>query len=221
MNGHERDQQSEDDHKTRRPRLLALCLLIPLALLTLSVLLASQSALGSTNLLSNGGFESGTSDWQPSHTLGITFTTSTVHVHSGQWAASLIRIDTGGEIWIRQDISVVPSATYTLTGWVYMDDANFAQACLRISWRATEELDSVQTCLYGQNDFYRPITLGPVIPPSDTVTARIMAVGDINEASPSNPVYFDDLSFTSNIPPTPTPMAFYVPLVVKNYASGP
>jgi hypothetical protein len=118
-------------------------------------------------------------------------------------------------------VSVVPSATYTLTGWVYMDDANFAQACLRIRWRDTEGLDSVQTCLDGQNDYYRPITLGSVIPPSDTVTARIMAVGDISEPNPPSPVYFDDLSFTSNIPPTPTPMAFYVPLVVKNYPSGP
>lgn len=221
MNGHERDQQSEDDHETRKRRLLALCLLIPLALLTLSVLLASQSALGSTNLLSNGGFESGTSNWQPSYEYGITFTTSISPVHSGQWAASLISTDPSGEIWIRQDVSVVPSATYTLTGWVYMDDANFAQACLRIRWRGTEWLDSVQTCLYGQNDFYRPITLGSVIPPSDTVTARIMAVAEIGPTGPQEPVYFDDLSFTSDIPPTPTPIAFYVPLVVKNYASGP
>lgn len=219
MNGHERDQQSEDDHKTRRPRLLALCLLIPLTLLTLSVLLASQSALGSTNLLSNGGFESGTSDWQPSY--GISFTTSISPVRSGQWAASLIMTHTTGEISIRQDVSVVPSATYTLTGWVYMDDSYFTNACLRISWRDTEELDSVQTCLDGQNDFYRPITLGSVIPPSDTVTARIMAVAEIGTTGPQEPVYFDDLSFTSDIPPTPTPIAFYVPLVVRNYPSGP
>jgi len=220
MNGHERDQQSEDDHNTRRPRLLALCLLIPLALLTLSVLLASQSALGSTNLLSNGGFESGTRGWQ-SFPPAATFITVTEPVTSGTWAASLNKGGTIGEICIFQDVEVQAEATYTLTGWVYMDDANFAQACLRISWRGTEELDSVQTCLYGRNDFYRPITLESVIPPSDTVTARIMAVGDISEPNPSNPVYFDDLSFTSNIPPTPTPIAFYVPLVVKNHPSGP
>ena len=219
MDRHEQDRQSEDGHAAGKPHLLALCLLSLTALLALSVLLASYSALGSTNLLSNPGFENGTSNWQPS--FDITFTTSTQHVHSGEFAASLYKSGTIGEIWIRQDVSVVPSAAYTLTGWVYNDDAKYDQVCLRIRWRASDWLGAVQDCLEGDYDFYRAITLPSVIAPPDAVTARIMAVADISTASPQEPVYFDDLSFTSNIPPTPTPMAFYVPLVVKSYPSAP
>lgn len=219
MDRHEQDQQSEGGHGAGKPHLLALCLLSLTALLALSVLLASYSALGSTNLLSNPGFENGTSHWYPSY--GITFTTSTLHVHSGQWAASLIKTDTGGEIRIFQDVSVVAGAAYTLTGWIYDDDAKYDQVCLRIRWRASDWLGAVQDCLEGEYDFYRPITLSSVIAPPDAVTARIMAVADISTVSPQEPVYFDDLSFTSNIPPTPTPMAFYLPLVVKSYPSAP
>lgn len=219
MDRHEQDRQSEDGHGAGKPHLLALCLLSLLALLTLSLVLAASTALESANLLTNGGFEDGTEGWTASSVA--TFVTVTDPVSSGNWAASLYKSGTIGEIWIRQDVSVLPSAAYTLTGWIYDDDAKYDQVCLRIRWRASDWLGAVQDCLEGDYDFYRAITLPSVIAPPDAVTARIMAVADISTASPQEPVYFDDLSFTSNIPPTPTPMAFYVPLVVKSYPSAP
>ena len=226
MDGHAQGHQSEEGHMPRKFHLLALCLLCLTGFLTLSVLLASQGALGSTNLLENPGFESGTADWYPSS--DITFTTSTLHVHSGQWAAALNKGGTTWQIWIWQDVSVVPSAAYTVTGWVYENDPNFDKACLRITWRGSTWLDSVEDCLDGDYDFYRPITLASVIAPPDAVTARIKAVAYIGAADPSIPVYFDDLSLTSSVPPTPTPTTapaptgtpFYVPMVVKNYPGG-
>jgi hypothetical protein len=220
MDGHAQGCQSEEDHMPRKVHLLALCLLCLTCFLTLSVLLASQGALGSTNLLENPGFESGTADWYPSS--GITFTTSTLHVHSGQWAASLSKTVTSGQIWIRQDVSVVPSATYTVTVWVYENDPNFDKSCLRIAWPGSTWVGSVEACLDGDYGFYRPITLASVIAPTDAATARIWAVAYIGEAVPSIPVYFDDLSLMSSVPPTPTPMGtpFYVPMVVKNYPGG-
>jgi hypothetical protein len=220
MDGHAQGHQSEEDHMPRKVHLLALCLLCLTGFLTLSVLLASQGALGSTNPLQNPGFESGTADWYPSP--DITFITSTLHVHSGQWAASLNKTVTSGQIWIWQDVSVVPSATYTVTGWVYEDDPNFDKSCLRIAWPGSTWVGSVEACLDGDYGSYRPITLASVIAPPDAATARIWAVAYIGEAVPSIPVYFDDLSLTSSVPPTPTPMGtpFYVPMVVKNYPGG-
>lgn len=220
MNGHERDQPSGDGHKTRKPQLVAISLLVPLALLTLSALLASQSALGSTNLLSNEGFEDGTTDWVNSpHT---TFITVTEPVTQGAWAASLNESGAVEEIYIFQDVDVEAGATYTLTGWVYMNDDKFNEACLRIRWRGSVWIDRVQTCLEGKYGSYRPITVGSIIAPTDAMTARIMALASIRDA-PDEPVYFDDLTFTSNIEPTPTPTPmgtpYYVPLVVKSYGS--
>jgi hypothetical protein len=220
MDGHAQGHQSEEGHMPRKSHLLALCLLCLTGFLTLSVLLASQGALGSTNLLQNPGFESGTADWYP--LTGITFTTSTLHVHSGQWAAELNKSGTMGEIWIWQNVSVVPSAAYTVTGWVYEDDPKFDKSCLRITWPGSTSSDSVEACLGGDYGDYRPITLASVIAPTDAVTARIWVVADIGEPNPSIPVYFDDLSLTSSVLPTPTPVGtpFYVPMVVKNYPGG-
>jgi len=216
MDGHEQDRQSEDGHAAGKPHLLSLCLLSLTALLALSVLLASYSALGSTNLLSNAGFENGTSNWQPS--FDITFTTSTQHVHSGEFAASLNKSGPIGEIYIFQDVDVVAGAAITLTGWVYKNELMFDRACLRIAWPGSQSPD-VESCLEANDDLYRAITVTSATAPTDT--ARIMAVANISTRDPQEPVYFDDLSVTSNIPPTPTPMAFYVPLVVKSYPSAP
>lgn len=217
MDHDERPHESGDGHGTRRPQLLALSVLFPVALLALSLLISSGNALGSTNVLKNGGFEDGTSYWYPSY--GITFTTSTLHVRSGDGAASLVRDDTIGEIWILQDMSVVPGATYTLTGWVYQNEPNVDQACLRIRWRGSDWLDTEQWCAPGQADYYRPFTSEPVMAPPDAITARVLALADIGESGMQEPVYFDDLSFTSSLDPTPAPAGtpFHVPLVLKHY----
>jgi hypothetical protein len=130
------------------------------------------------------------------------------------WAASLSRSDIPGPIWIHQDVTVFAGETYTLTGWVYKDEPKFDRVCLRIRWRESEKLDE-EDCVDVNDDEYRAITVGPTVAPADagdTLTARIMAAADISEANPSNPVYFDDLSFTSSLELMP----FYLPLVVKN-----
>lgn len=221
MDGHAQGHQSEEGRTPRRIPLLALCLLCLTTLLVLSVLLSTHRALAAANLIANPGFEDGIGNWQP--LLGITFTTSTQHVRSGDWAAALSKSGTTGLIWIFQDVSVVAGATYTLTGWVYQNDPKFDQACLRIRWRGSDWLNTQQWCVASPADYFRPITSEAVIAPVGAITARVMAVADISEANPSIPVYFDDLCFTSSLDPPPTPMGtpFYVPMVVKNYATGP
>jgi len=204
----------EDGHAARRALLLGLTLLFPLALLLLSLLLASQSALGSGGLLTNGGFEDGTTDWNQSPNVTFAITD---FARSGNWAASLNRTDgVPGEIWIYQDVDLDAGTTYTLTGWAYNYEPSFNQVCLRINWLDSSSPD-VQSCLDGLAADYRPITVGPTLAPPDTVTARIMARANVANSKPANPVCFDDLSFTSNIPPTPTPIPYYVPLVLKDY----
>jgi len=217
MNEHEQDQQSKDGYAMRRPLLLGLSLLFPFSLLMLSVLLASQSALGSAELLTNGDFEDGTAPWIPSH--DDIFVTVTEPVHSGEGAASLHSNDVTGEIAIHQNVEVVAGLPYTLTGWAYKNEPSFGQVCLRVRWLAPSSSPSVQQCLDGNAATYRRITV-PITAPTDAVTAKIVAIANILEASPEQPVYFDDLSLTSGLSPTPTPIVVCVPLVLKNYSSG-
>jgi hypothetical protein len=216
MNGHEQGQQSRAGCAARRPLLLGFSLLFPLVLLVFSLILAYRGALGSTNLLTNGGFEDGTTGWMKFPGDAI-FVSVTHPVHGGDWAASLNREGLPGEIRIYQNVDVVAGAIYTLTGCAYNSESSFNEVCLRIKWLYTGYPDEVSSCLDGVAADYRPITVSSATAPPDATTARIMAVADILSPNPPNPVYFDDLSFTSNMPPTPTPISVYVPLVFKGY----
>jgi hypothetical protein len=178
---------------------LALALVSSLSLVMLSLSSASYAALGPSDLLTNGDFEAGTSSWSASY--AATFYTVTSPVQSGSSAAALNRSETTGEIRIYQDVSVVPGATYTLTGQIYKDESFFEYALLRIEWWNSQWPDLNSNKIFDDNPFYRAVTVGPTIAPPDASTARISAVAKIRTAGPENPMYFDDLSLTSNLVP--------------------
>ena len=212
MDDHGAGQQSGGGGRSKRCRFLTLAVVLGLAPVALSFFLTLKTALGyDQNLLQNGGFEQGTSGWGVSY--GATFTTVTNPVSSGNWAASLDRHDTTGWIWIYQDVAVVPDATYTLTGWIYNNENEdrFDEACLSIEWVASGSPD-LQECLSGNNTFYRPLTVSIEAAPSYATRARIEARAYIRTANPANPIYFDELSLTSNM----MPVAF-IPLCLKTY----
>jgi hypothetical protein len=219
VNGHAQHPPPNVVRAARRPLLAGLSLLAPLFLLALSYLLAAQSTLGSEELLSNEGFENGTLGWQR-FPLDITFVTVTVPVHTGEWAGSLDRDIDSSEIYVYQNVSVAPSQVCTLTGSAYSYQSRFAQVCLRIDWRFSSWPDE-EYCLDGDHEAYRPITLALRTAPSDTTSARIMALAKTGTAGPGNAVYFDDLSFTCSSGPTATmPISIYIPLVLKECAGA-
>ena len=210
MDDHGAGQQSGGGGRSKRCRFLTLAVVLGLAPVAVSFFLTLKTALGwDQNLLQNGGFEQGTSGWTASY--GATFITVTQPVTSGNWAASLDRTDTTGEIWIYQDVVVVPGATYTLTGWIYQNEPGFDEACLRIEWVESGSPD-LQECLPGNNDFYRPITVGPTDAPHDATQARISAAANVGYTQHSYPVFFDELRLTSNMMPIG-----FMPLSLKNY----
>ena len=217
MDEHVQHQRRHDGYVATRTLLLGLTLVLPLSFLTLSFLLTSRETIGSAELLANQGFEDGTAGWKP-RPLDMTFITVTEPVHSGEWAAALDRSGPTSEIYIFQDVSVVPERAYTHTAEVYKYQARFAEACLRIKWLYSTSPE-VEVCVEVDYDGYRPITIALAIAPTDAITARVMAVGKMWTGEEGNPIYFDDLSFTSDPspPPTPTPIPVYVPLVLKNH----
>lgn len=209
MDDHGAGQQSGGGGRSKRCLVLTLAVVFGLAPVAVSFFLTLETALGYDNLLGNGGFEEGTSGWTASY--GATFITVTEPVSSGNWAAALKRSDTTGWIWIYQDVVVVPGATYTLTGWIYNNEPRFDEACLRIEWVGSGSPD-VQKCLFGNNAFYRAITVGPVAAPSDATRTIIKARANILTSPPTNPIYFDELRLTSNMMPIG-----FIPLCLKNY----
>jgi hypothetical protein len=87
------------------------------ALLICGLALTAGPASAATNLLTNPGFETGTlSGWTCSATDGVT----TSPVHSGSYA--LAGAASGSDdAQCSQSVSVQPSSSYTLTGWVQGD----------------------------------------------------------------------------------------------------
>jgi hypothetical protein len=209
MEGHEADRQNDGGHRCRKIRLLALVLASALGSAVVSLVLSVTSALGHAGYPRNGGFEAGTSYWNVSH--GATCITVTEPVSSGTWAASLTKSDTTGEVSIYQDVPIFPGATYTLTGWVFKDEFDFCCACLRLEWRPSTAPPS-QDCLTDDNDFYRPLTVGPVAAPAGATKVRIRAVGEIATADPQSPIYFDEIKLTCSLTPR-----MYSPLLLKSY----
>jgi hypothetical protein len=205
MDDHEAHPRGNGGHRCGKIRLLALVLASALVSLTLSF----TSALGHEGYPLNGGFEDGTSHWNVS--FGATFITVTEPVSSGSWAASLTMSGTTGEISIYQDVPIFAEATYTLTGWVYKDEVDYLRACLRLEWLPSTAL-AIEECLEDDKDFYRPLTVGPVAVPAGATKVRIRAVGDIGEANPASPVYFDELRLKCSLTPR-----VYSPLSLKNY----
>jgi hypothetical protein len=195
---------------SKKPLVLALALASSLSLLMLSLVSASNTALGQGNLLANGDFEAGTSGWNVPY--AATAVTVTTPVQSGNWAAALNRSDAGFEISIYQDVMVIPGATYTLTGWIYKDEDAFKRACLRIDWRDPQWPPLDSDWVTDDHGYYRPITVGPVTPPPDASKARISAVAEIRTSPPTSPIFFDDLRLTSNMMPNG-----FFPLSLKNY----
>ncbi len=209
MDDHEGGQQGGGGQRPGRRLVLSLVLVLGVAPVALSLLLTLKTAYGYGGLLGNGGFEDGTSGWHNSY--ASTFVTVTAPVWSGNWAASLTRYDTAGEIDIHQDVRVFAGASYTLTGWIYENEEAISRVCLRIEWHDSG-WPPVEDCLSGNANYYRPITVALVTAPPDASTARIMAVAELRDAAPSNPAYFDDLCLTSNMMPRG-----HFPLTLKNY----
>jgi hypothetical protein len=209
MDDHEAGRQDDGGHRFGKVRLLALVLASALGSTVVSLALSFTSALGHAGYPLNGGFEDGISYWNVSY--GATFITVTTPVSSGNWAASLTRQDIASEVSIYQDVDVHAGATYTLTGWAYLNEPAFDYVCLRIQWPGSTELDE-EDCVYDLNDYYRPLTVGPTIAPLDATAARIKAVAGIRTANPPNPVYFDEISLTCSLTPR-----LYSPLLLKSY----
>jgi hypothetical protein len=207
MDDHGAGQQSGGGGRSKRCLVLTLAVVFGLAPVAVSFFLTLETALGYDNLLGNGGFEEGTSGWTASY--GATFITVTNPVSSGNWAAAIS--GTTGLIWIDQDVAVVPGATYTLTGLIHKYEQKFREACLRIEWVASGSPD-LQECFSDDISFYRPITVGPVAAPSNVTRAKIRATAEIRTPNPPSPVYFDDLSLTSNMMPIG-----FLPLSLKSY----
>ena len=155
---------------------------------------------GGSELLPNGGFEAVAAPWAISDgQLDVVESP----VHGGATAGRI----TGTFVVFHeayQFIDVQPGASYTFSGWAYLDDAAAAQVFLRIYWYTSEggfisQEQSVSITIHKAE--YQSISTAGLTAPDGAVRARVGIW-----VQPNGPfsVYVDDFSLDGP-PPTPTP----------------
>ena len=161
-------------------------------------------------LVTNGGFESGSSGWTA--TYGDLATVASP-VHSGA-AAGQLAGSTLQPHEAYQWLDVAGGATYQLSGWVLLDDPAVDRIFLRIRWvdgSGSPLSDDTSAWLTSNAPAYQNLSMGALLSPGQARSARVGVV--VQPALPQAfSVYLDDFTFSGPAPPSPTPTVAPTPL---------
>ena len=193
--------------KTLRLTLQTLFLVSFIAFLALGGYFGREgTVLAQTNLLSNPGFESETTDWTKypgTATIGADGT----NPRSGSYAGYITKTnDSIGAVDMYQDVSISEAGSgiyYTLKGYVLYpssQSSNFNNVRLRIQWydsSSSEIGDPVEGSNASTNDSYQQLSIIGEEAPSGAVTARVMLHVNlrVGQTDLTNLVLWDDLLF--------------------------
>lgn len=182
--------------------------------------LPTPSARGGEVLL-NGGFEEGTGGlplyWQA---LNLELTWSQSPVHGGIRSAGLSSAVMGTG-YAYQAVPVEAGASYTLTGYVQVEDAGPGSTYLRLTWHSLPggfgaELGRVDSSMQmGPVSQFVLLSTGEVPAPLGAQSAKVRLVIHSLEDTPFR-AFYDDISLWREEPPpsntpTPTPTATPIP----------
>jgi hypothetical protein len=164
------------------------------------------SIVDAAQLLSNGGFESGTTDWS---TYGATLSTVSNPVRSGAQAAAVSHTNTALRGIVQTVTGITGGDTYYLIGYAYRNDSNIDRVLLRIAWYESTDASGSQLSYNDSNELttdstsWQSMSSGELTAPGTARSAEVRAYFDV-KVSTSATVYFDDLSLTD----TPTSITF-------------
>ena len=177
------------------------------ALGVIAALLAFQPSVTSgTELLLNGGFESGTGAW--GHTDGV-LDTAGAPVYSGATAGRLQGVSLQiHEVY--QSFDVQGGAAYRFSGWLYLGDEAVARAFLKARWfdsSGNEIYNEQSPPLTIRKPEYQAISTGVMTAPALAVRARF---GILVEPNAPFIAYLDNFSLDGPVY-TPGPTAAPTP----------
>lgn len=174
------------------------------------------SSIYADNLLLNSSFEDVVSGAPNNWTKNVstaTLGTSTT-IKTGTSSASINKTNsTTGTIYLYQDVDVEVGSYYSVSGWAVKNDSKFSYVILRISWRdSSQELSKTDSSqLTSDSTSFQELKINSVQAPSGAIKARIELLTNISSPNPTNPILFDDISFSQVSAPeqpasTPTPI---------------
>ena len=169
------------------------CLVMPAASAALAL---ATGGPGGDNLLSNGGFESGSASWL---VLDGSLSPVEAPVYEGSRAA---RIATVGASAGRatQAVSLVPGQEYQLSGRALVDTNDVQSLLLRITWQDSNgtTLTRDSAPLAGTGSEYQPLSTAALQLPCDATNARVWVLLQPAPSAPDAHAYIDDLRLTGS-----------------------
>ncbi|MEW6232247.1 MAG: lamin tail domain-containing protein [Chloroflexota bacterium] len=161
-------------------------------------------------LLANGGFEQ-SSNGTPAGWLcqNGTLTQAPSPVHGGAVSGALTG-SSQGSTWLYQVVAVRGGSHYTLSGFAWKNTSAVAKAYLEVKWYASADGSGPEIAwttsvgaLQTDEATFRFLSTNSSVAPSQARSAAVRAVMVLNAAQPAT-VFWDDLSFTWDDPPTAT-----------------
>jgi glucuronoarabinoxylan endo-1,4-beta-xylanase len=171
-----------------------------------TLILSLATALGeNTNVLTNPGFESGTSSWSG---FGCSFTTSTTIYHSGTKSGyAYSRTATWNGISQSLLGKLTPSKTYIITAWLRLENAPSNGDTIRATISKTDGSGTTYTqvcATTGFNNEWTPMSGSYTLNVNGTLTKLLLYFE--GPAAGVN-YYLDDVNAVLYEPPTPGPNA--------------
>jgi DNA/RNA endonuclease YhcR with UshA esterase domain len=188
-------------------RWFVLLVLVAGTLATASLWFSAPRVIAATNLLTNPGFEGGTTGWSVNFSTA-TFSVVTTTVYAGSYAAALTSNSTSIKFISQTVAGIHPGSNYSFSGYGYIADSNVQRIYLRVAWYSTADCSGSQISTTDSTAIttigsYQPLTATARTAPPSAFCARIRASLDPVGAAPAT-AFFDDLSFTLDPAPTPT-----------------
>ncbi|NOZ04789.1 MAG: hypothetical protein GXP41_00330, partial [Chloroflexi bacterium] len=204
----------------RRFLVILSCLLVSCLILFLSLHRRAVHAQ-SANLLTNAGFENGTTGWSYKPSTA-TFAITSTQPHSGSAAAYVTKIQAKGYAYAYQDVAVTAGSSYSLRGWAVLNDPAITHVRLRIEWRDSHgKIARPEVSLDQHQSEYQQLSLLNQVAPAGAIIARIECYAYFSRANPVIPAMFDDISFVEEIPVAPTATATPSPTATASPTRSP
>jgi hypothetical protein len=165
---------------------------------TMVILFLSIGIAWGSDLVADGGLESGTTNYWSKWGLKE-WSIVNSPVRSGSFAAKLFD-DAGKDGYIQQKgITISPQETYIASAWVYDNDPD-GEVTIRVDWYTSNDgsgssIGKAESPASVDTPSYQELMTGEIVPPANANSANVRVWVSATGASGNRTVYVDDISF--------------------------
>jgi len=170
---------------------------------SIGILFLSISLVWGSELIIDGGFESGTTNYWNEYGLKE-WSVVDSPVRSGSFIAKLFDAGTGYGYIQQKGITISPQETYSASVWVYDNDPD-GEVTVRVYWYTSNDgsgssIGKGESPASLDSSSYQQLTTGEIVPPANANSANVRVWVSATGASGDRTFYVDDVSFVRVVP---------------------